>query len=58
MDEWMKTSKYYIPWERYIAMHPEYDDKNAEAMKDRYEEYQNKMFAQVKAFLFKKAQAY
>lgn len=52
MDEWMITSKYYIPWERYIAMHPEYDDKNAEAMKDRYEEYQNKMFAQVMAFLF------
>ncbi len=52
MDKWMMDSKYYIPWDRYVEMHPELDERNLEAMKDRYEKSMDKMFSQVMTFLF------
>ncbi len=52
MDNWMKTSKYYVTWDEYVAAHPEIDEKNLEAMKDRFVAYQDKMFRAVMAFLF------
>ncbi len=52
MENWMKKSKYYVPWEEYEKKHPQIDEKNKAAMRDRYEAYQNKMFDFVMTLLF------
>ncbi|HHX74409.1 MAG TPA: hypothetical protein GX699_05845 [Firmicutes bacterium] len=50
--DWIEKSKYYLTWEKYLAMNPDIDERNQTAMKSRFEEYQDKMFNLIMSFLF------
>ena len=50
--DWKRNSKYYITWDEYLESHPDIDEKNAEAMRPRFEAYQEYMFNMVLTFLF------
>lgn len=49
---WKEKSKYYMTWSEYIALHPEIDETNQAAMRNRFEVYQDKMFNIVMTYLF------
>ena len=42
--EWQKESKYYVTWDEFIEMHPDLDERNRMAAKDRFEQYQEQIF--------------
>ncbi|GAW31017.1 hypothetical protein [Carboxydocella sp. JDF658] len=39
------NSKYYKTWEQYLAEHPEIDEKQAQAMAQKMQTYEEMMFA-------------
>lgn len=50
--KWQRESKYYITWDEFVEMHPDPDEHNQTAAKDRFEQYQEQIFRLIMSYLF------